>query len=211
MTDPYKVLGVARNATDEQIKKAYRVLSRKYHPDANINNPNKEKAEEMFKEVQQAYNQIVDERQRGMFSGGFDDSPYRKSATSKNENDIQLAAAASYIMNHYYQEALNVLNHMSDKSAEWYYLAAVAESRIGRDAAAFEHAKMASEMDPDNQRYAMLVEQLEYSGGWYKSKQQEYGMPINSLNRYCTELTICGTICGLYYGLACNPLQPLCR
>ena len=54
MTDPYSVLGVSRDATDEEIKKAYRTLSRKYHPDANINNPNKDNAEEIFKTIQQA-------------------------------------------------------------------------------------------------------------------------------------------------------------
>ena len=55
MRDPYDVLGVPRNASDDEIKKAYRTLSRKYHPDANINNPNKAQAEEKFKEVQEAY------------------------------------------------------------------------------------------------------------------------------------------------------------
>ena len=54
MRDPYQVLGVSRGASDEEIKKAYRSLSRKYHPDANVNNPNKDAAEEKFKQVQQA-------------------------------------------------------------------------------------------------------------------------------------------------------------
>ena len=57
MIDPYQVLGVSRSASDDEIKKAYRSLSRKYHPDANINNPNKDQAEEKFKQVQQAYDQ----------------------------------------------------------------------------------------------------------------------------------------------------------
>ena len=62
MFDPYSVLGISRDASDEEIKKAYRKLSRKYHPDANINNPNKAQAEEKFKEVQQAYEQIMKEK-----------------------------------------------------------------------------------------------------------------------------------------------------
>ena len=70
MRDPYQVLGVSRDASDEEIKKAYRALSRKYHPDANVNNPNKEQAEEKFKEIQQAYQRIMDERQRGTSSYG---------------------------------------------------------------------------------------------------------------------------------------------
>ena len=65
MRDPYEVLGIVRGATEEEIKKAYKALSRKYHPDANINNPRKEEAEEKFKEIQQAYQQIMKERTEG--------------------------------------------------------------------------------------------------------------------------------------------------
>ena len=82
MTDPYEVLGVSRGASDDEIKKAYRKLSRTYHPDANINNPNKDQAEAKFKEVQQAYQQIMHEREYGTTgsygngygssSGGYD-------------------------------------------------------------------------------------------------------------------------------------------
>ena len=70
MSDPYKVLGVSRDASEEEIKKAYRQLSRKYHPDANIDNPNKEQAEEMFKQVQAAYEQIIYEREHPYASSG---------------------------------------------------------------------------------------------------------------------------------------------
>ena len=82
MYDPYSVLGVGRNATEEEIKKAYRTLSRKFHPDANINNPNKAQAEERFKEIQAAYQQIIKERTSGYGSpsgysgGGYGGSGY---------------------------------------------------------------------------------------------------------------------------------------
>ena len=65
MQDPYSILGVSRDASDEDIKKAYRKLSRIYHPDANINNPNKDQAEAKFKEIQQAYQQIIKEKEMG--------------------------------------------------------------------------------------------------------------------------------------------------
>lgn len=70
--DPYKVLGVSPSATDDEVKKAYKALSKKYHPDANINNPNRVQAEERFKDVQQAYQIIMKQRTSGNSYGGYD-------------------------------------------------------------------------------------------------------------------------------------------
>ena len=75
MYDPYSVLGISRNASEEEIKKAYKALSRRYHPDANVNNPNKAQAEEKFKEIQGAYQQIMKERTSG-YGGSYGNSGY---------------------------------------------------------------------------------------------------------------------------------------
>lgn len=75
MYDPYSVLGISRDASEEEIKKAYKALSRKYHPDANVNNPNKAQAEEKFKEIQAAYQQIMKERTSG-YGGSYGGSGY---------------------------------------------------------------------------------------------------------------------------------------
>ena len=72
ISDPYSVLGVSPNASDDEIKKAYRNMSRKYHPDSYADNPLSDLAEEKFKEVQEAYKQIMDERERGGSYSGED-------------------------------------------------------------------------------------------------------------------------------------------
>ncbi len=65
MTDPYQVLGVSRTASDDEVKKAYRTLCKKYHPDANVGKPDAAQAEKKFMEVQQAYEEIMHRRQGG--------------------------------------------------------------------------------------------------------------------------------------------------
>ena len=63
--DYYEVLGVEKNATDEEIKKAYRKMAKKYHPDANPDN--KQEAEAKFKEVNEAYETLSDSQKRQMY------------------------------------------------------------------------------------------------------------------------------------------------
>lgn len=219
MTDPYKVLGITRNATDDEVKKAYRNLSRKYHPDANINNPNKDKAEEMFKLVQQAYDQIIDEREKGYSSyggnsyggssysggfGGFGDfggfGGYSHTSEPEDEETIRLKACANYIKAGHYQEALNVLDSISQKSAMWYYYSAVANSGAGNNVTALDHAQMAVNMDPYNNNYRELLNALQNGGNWYRSMGMPYGRAYNvsgqECGRLCINLLICNLCCG---------------
>ena len=83
--DPYQVLGVSSNASDDEVKKAYRTLIRKYHPDANINNPNQAAAEEKFKQVQQAYDEVMKMRASGQSSSSWDYG-YQKNGNTSGGN-----------------------------------------------------------------------------------------------------------------------------
>ena len=203
--DPSEVLGVSRDASDEEIKKAYRRLSRKYHPDANVNNPHKDEAEEKFKQIQQAYSTIMKERQYGSagkaqgggagaggFWGGF--GGYRQQSADSGE-PIEFQAAANYINSGHYQEAMNVLNGMKDRPAKWYFLAAMASSGLGNTVNALSYARTAQQMDPSNEQYRQLVQTLESGGQWYQQRTEDMGWgngpDVSGLCKMCAACAIC--------------------
>lgn len=174
--DPYEILGIPRNATDQEIKKAYRALSRKYHPDANVDKPNAKAYEEKFKQIQQAYQTIMDERHNGgtqqTYDGGF--HTRNRAAWSGDENSVHLQAAANFIRNRRFTEALRILDGIQNRNAAWYYTAAVAHSGNGNNATALQYARKASELEPNNYEYQRLVQQLESPGFSYQSMRQPY-------------------------------------
>lgn len=209
--DPYKVLGIPSSASDDEVKKAYRQMSRRYHPDANLNNPNKDQAEEKFKEVQQAYDQIMKERTGGYtsgyggqssqgygqgqgfggYGGGFGQRQY------ESGEPIEYQAAANYINAGHFQEALNVLNNISGRNAKWYYLSALANAGIGNNLNAKDFASRAAALEPNNFQYQQLKRQLESGGQWYQTMGSGYGgMPQNFDTSCCTQLCCMNMLCG---------------
>lgn len=205
MEDPYQILGVSRDAPDEEIKKAYRHLSRKYHPDTNINNPNKEKAEEKFKQIQQAYQQIIDEREgkrQGASYGyaSFDsfDENFRTDGMSE-EYIMHLKSAMGYIQNHYYNDAINVLNQMKERTGYWYYLSGVANMGLGNNLMALEYARQAVLQEPYNQQYQQLVHILESGGSWYQDIQRNYRPSYSIGQELCIRLCIADMFCALCF------------
>lgn len=203
MSNPYQVLGVSPDSSDDEIKKAYRNLSRKYHPDANVNNPNREQAEEKFKEVQQAYDQIMKEKQQGgsygyRYGGGGYRGGYQGGRGSQSGSEsAQMQAAANYIYNRCYAEALNVLNGIpfGERQARWYYYSAVANQGAGNNITAKEHAARAVEMEPSNPEYRQFRQHLEYGGTWYTNMGSGYERPYASAGNWCLSMLFLNMLC----------------
>lgn len=205
MTDPYEVLGITRSASNDEIKKAYRKMSRIYHPDANIDNPDKDQAEEKFKQVQAAYKQIMDEREGktsygSAYSGGswYQNVYGEQSASGESEEAAHLRAAANYINNGYYEQAMNVLENLSSRPAEWYFLHAMCHSAMGNQINALEDAETAVGMDPDNFQYQALLSRLQGGSSWYNTMSTGYGF-----NREAGNLSDCCCRC-LAWSVFCN-------
>lgn len=206
-SDPYKVLGISRDASNDEIKKAYRTLSRKYHPDANLNNPNASYAEEKFKEVQQAYEQIMKEKESGYSYGtgygGYDERAFggryyrQQTYNSSGEADARLNAALNYINNGYFNEALNVLNGMENKNARWYYYSARANQGIGNNVTAREHAQKAAMLEPDNIEYQIYLRSFEAGSQWYTNMGQEFSRPVGMTGSWCFQMCMLNLFCNL--------------
>ncbi len=206
MTDPYQVLGVSRNASDEEIKKAYRNLSRRYHPDANVNNPNKAQAEEKFKQVQQAYDQIMKERQQGSF-GGYDDNPFggfrgeysygNRYGSSTDAESPRLQAAFNYIRNRCYAEALHVLEDIpfGERKGRWYYYSAMAHAGAGNTAMAIEQINHALSLEPGNLEYRRFQQYLNNGGTWYMHMGSGYERPYSNYGNFCMSLVCMNLLC----------------
>lgn len=211
MSDPYRILGISRNASDDEVKKAYRALCRKYHPDANINKPNAEEAAEKFNEVQQAYDQIMEERKNGGAGAGFGGygagfGGYGTGRTASqgqsDEYSLRMQAAANYINTRHYREALNVLSSVSQRTAEWYYLSAVANAGIGNNYAATEQAKTAASMDPSNPAYRNLVQQLSFGTYSYDTMSQGYG-GTRGMGSCCSDFVCFSALCPCFNPFGC--------
>ena len=200
MIDPYRVLGVERGASDEEIKKAYRSLSRKYHPDANINNPNKEQAEERFKEIQAAYNQIMDERQNGSYSNSYSGG-FRYENNSSGGYNLQMQAAANYINARQFAQALNVLHSIPDsgRNGQWYFFAAVASQGLGNLNDAREYISRAIALEPSNFRYRQFQQSIDFGTSWYNTTGAGYGYtrPYSGVTRWCVSMIILNLLCNI--------------
>jgi len=169
MRDPYSVLGINQNATDEEVKKAYRDLARKYHPDNYQNNPLADLAEEKMKEINEAYDTITKMRSGGgtyqrQPSGGYSGSYGQQSYSTGNSAYTrirQLINAGNL------DAAEQLLYEIPQKNGEWYFLSGSIAYRKGWLDEAMQNYNMAVQLEPNNMEYRQAQAMMQQRGAGY--------------------------------------------
>ena len=155
MNDPYSVLGISPNASDDEVKKAYRELARKYHPDNYQNNPLADLAEEKMKEINEAYDTITKQRSGGggsyqQSSGSYGGYTQQRSYSSGSST---YARVRNLINAGDLGTAERLLQEVPQRDGEWYFLVGSIAYRKGWLDEAMQNYTLAVQMDPGKMEY----------------------------------------------------------
>jgi len=167
--DPYKVLGVSRNASDDEIKKAYRELARKYHPDAYINNPLADLAQEKMKQINEAYEMIQKERAGTgtSYSNSSSGTTGSYSHTGSYGGSGEYVRVRQLIAMGNIDAAVSILSSSANRNAEWNFLMGSVNLRRGWYDEARKYFATAVSMEPNNPEYRSAYERINAGGSPY--------------------------------------------
>ena len=202
--NPYEVLGVPENATDEQIKNAYKELVKKYHPDRYQDNPLADLAEDRLAEINEAYDTIMRMRSGSGQSGyGYGNTSNYSYGNSDGYNDSGSYGTADYQQVRRSIDAGNlgaaeqILNQTADRSAEWYFLNGVIASRKGWYDEAASNLQAAVNMEPSNFEYRQHLNSLVGRGQQFQNNAMNRGYNRSNDDLCCQALQcyICADCC----------------
>ncbi len=186
--DPYKVLGVSRTASDEEIKRAYRDLARKYHPDNYVNNPLADLAQEKMKEINEAYDTI----QRERAGGGTQSQPGTSGYTGYSGGSSEYAGIRQMILAGNLGAAEAALGQIQTHGGEWNFLMGSIALRRGWYDDARRYFETAVSLEPGNAEYRAALNQMGQSANFYRT-----GNPYaagSSGTSSCSGCDICSTL-----------------
>ena len=185
--DPYKVLGVSPNASDEEIKQAYRALAKKYHPDNYVNNPIADLAAEKMAQINTAY-ETIQKMRSGQSTGGSADGSYGRASSP------QYASIRGYISAGNLDAADAMLEQITDRVAEWYFLKGSICYRRGWLDQAQQYFEQAASMDPSNAEYAAANRRFSQMRGVYRDRGTTMqGGGMNTCD--CCQSLLCADCC----------------
>ena len=199
MNDPYKVLGVSPDASDEEIKKAYRALARKYHPDKYRDSDLADLAGEKMKEVNAAYEEIKAMRERGAQggAGGYSQgNGGQRGYGSSASGNPRFAEIRRLINMNNAAQAETLLNNFieADRNAEWHFLMGNVQVKKRNFVDAQRYFDTACAMDPYNREYRAAQEYLRSRAGGYGGGYNTAGGDDCSACQICQGL-ICADCC----------------
>lgn len=185
--NPYEVLGVSENATKDEIKSAYRKLVKQYHPDQYANNPLKDLAAEKLTEINKAYEMLMSNTSSS-YNSNNNSSTYSSSSSD-------YAVIRRYINARDLTSAERMLNNISSKDAEWYFLSgAVAQSKGWFDQAR-QYYSTACNMDPNNFEYRKAYNDLVQRTTTYSGPYRQYGNNSSNACDCCCDLICLDSCC----------------
>ena len=187
--NPYEVLGVPENASEEEIKKAYKELVKKYHPDKYQDNPLADLAEEKLQEINEAYDMLMKKRSSSS-SGSYNYGNYGTgSGNGGSYGTPDYMAVRRYIDAGNLTAAENILNSTKDRSAEWFFLSGMLSYRKGWYDDAINKLRAANDLAPNNMEYSQAYGRIINMGGAYQN--QAYGRGYGSSNDMCCQALQC--------------------
>lgn len=194
MNDPYKVLNVSPSASDDEVKKAYRELARKYHPDNYQDNPLSDLASEKMKEINEAYDEIMRQRSGGGKSSGSNNRGYNNYNSYSNAGSGIYAQIRIAINRNRIKQAESMLNSIAqgDRGAEWNFLMGSVCYRKGWLDEARRYYQTACDMDPTNAEYAQALNYMNNGGTAYRPVGSQQG-GMNACD--CCSSLICADCC----------------
>lgn len=198
MANPYEVLGVREGASREEIKKAYRELAKKYHPDQFGSNPLKDLAEEKMIEINEAYEYLMKHTTDSSSNGSYQNrSDYNNGtySTYTENTPPQYSTIRSDMQRGNYKSAEASLNSMVNRDAEWYYLMGMLHMKKGWNDSARNYLATAYNMNPSNSEYSDAYNNMNNRNRNYRDNYYGRRNKDDEMCDFCLKLWCLDSLC----------------